>query len=202
MIITYVVIVIEKDSPFSQLFKEIHQVSEFQELQEDRQVARGLCVEWQVADAGVYASASSLTLHKPLVLLSPQLRQQAGSSEEKEDKSLNKESWLPRAYIPVNSVAQLEKFYCKIERKWLILVAGRDILLLEVTRRWELVGVLFIAKVWTLSWRWEGWSEKRTLKCYSGITRFHILTCEEGLTLSSEVYTICVTFLIRASLIV
>lgn len=74
------------------------------------------------------------------------------------------------------------KSYWKIWMKWFIVVGGRDILWLEVSRGWRLVGVLLNAEVWTLSWRQEGCSENKALKCYLNILRWRgILTFIWGL---------------------
>ena len=56
------------------------------------------------------------------------------------------------------------KSFCKIETKLFILVGGRAILRLEVSRGWGLAVVLLNAEVQTLSWRWEACSEKMAIK--------------------------------------
>ena len=73
IVVTYVIIiVIEKDTCLSQHFK-IKQVVCIPRATRGLAVSKGFVLEWWVTGSGVYASASSLTLHRPLFLLVPQL---------------------------------------------------------------------------------------------------------------------------------
>lgn len=69
--VTYVIIiVIEKEIPWANSLREITGYMDSGKPQKDWQSAGGLCaVEWWVTGLHIYASASLMTLHRPLILL-------------------------------------------------------------------------------------------------------------------------------------
>lgn len=113
-----------------------------------------------------HASASWLTRYRSSVLsplISAFEAHQAGSSEEKEPKCLNKQYWLGLAYFPMSSVAQLQKSHCKILKDVSFLWVG------ETSCRWGLVeggavGTFLSTEAWPSSQRWDGCSEERALE--------------------------------------